>query len=91
MIARLCPALVAGFLLLAGNPGQAQALPAGAKSSARPPAAVQDYVLGSGDIIKISVFQNPDLTLETRVSENGTISFPLIGACLLYTSDAADE
>lgn len=38
-----------------------------------------DYQLGAGDSIKIVVFQNPDLTVETRVTENGTISFPLIG------------
>jgi polysaccharide export outer membrane protein len=50
-----------------------------ASSSAQPPAAMQDYVLGPGDVIKISVFQNPDLLLETRVSENGTITYPLIG------------
>lgn len=38
-----------------------------------------EYVLGPGDVIRVTVFQNPDLTLETRVSENGAISFPLIG------------
>ena len=38
-----------------------------------------EYQLGDGDTIRISVFQNPDLTLETRVSENGLITFPLIG------------
>ena len=38
-----------------------------------------EYQLGPGDTIRVLVFQNPDLTLETRVSENGTISFPLIG------------
>lgn len=38
-----------------------------------------EYRLGSGDALKISVFQNPDMTLETRVSESGTISFPLLG------------
>jgi len=38
-----------------------------------------DYQLGPGDTIRVLVFQNPDLTLETRVSENGTISYPLIG------------
>jgi polysaccharide export outer membrane protein len=41
--------------------------------------AAAEYRLGSGDAIKISVFQNPDMTLETRVSESGTISFPLLG------------
>lgn len=48
------------------------------------PAAAQDrqpeYQLGPGDNIRILVFQNPDLTLETRVSENGGITYPLIGA-----------
>lgn len=38
-----------------------------------------DYRLGDGDNIRITVFQNPDLALETRVTENGTITFPLIG------------
>jgi len=38
-----------------------------------------DYLIGAGDVLRISVFQNPDLTLETRVGEDGTISYPLIG------------
>jgi polysaccharide export outer membrane protein len=38
-----------------------------------------EYRLGAGDTIRISVFQNPNLTLEIRVSENGTINYPLIG------------
>lgn len=39
----------------------------------------REYVLGAGDIIRVSVFQNPDLTVETRISEAGTITFPLVG------------
>ena len=39
-----------------------------------------DYPLGAGDAIRIQVFQNPDLTIETRVSENGSITYPLIGS-----------
>src|SRR6267142_6786721 len=38
-----------------------------------------EYRLGSGDSIRISVFQNPNLTLETRVAEDATISYPMIG------------
>lgn len=41
--------------------------------------AQRDYVLGAGDVIRVSVYQNADLTLETRLAESGTISFPLIG------------
>lgn len=39
-----------------------------------------DYTLGAGDAIRVQVFQNPDLTIETRVSENGSVTYPLIGA-----------
>jgi polysaccharide export outer membrane protein len=38
-----------------------------------------DVPLGPGDLLKISVYGNPDLALETRVSESGTITYPLIG------------
>lgn len=38
-----------------------------------------DYLLGAGDSIRVNVFQNPDMTTETRVSESGTITYPLIG------------
>ena len=44
-------------------------------ATARPEA-----VLGVGDIVRISVYQNPDLTVEAgRISEVGQINFPLIG------------
>lgn len=43
-------------------------------------AASADYKLSQGDVIHIVVFQNPDLTLDTRVSESGTITYPLIGS-----------
>lgn len=38
-----------------------------------------DYRLGAGDDIRIQVYQNPDLAIETRVPETGVISYPLIG------------
>jgi polysaccharide export outer membrane protein len=38
-----------------------------------------DYLLGTGDMLRISVYSNPDLSLETRVDERGMISFPLVG------------
>jgi len=43
-------------------------------------ASPPDYKLAAGDSIKVQVYQNPDLTVEARVSENGTISYPLVGA-----------
>ncbi|WP_295750775.1 polysaccharide export protein EpsE [Undibacterium sp.] len=38
-----------------------------------------DVQLGAGDVLKITVYDHPDLSLETRVSEAGSISYPLIG------------
>jgi polysaccharide export outer membrane protein len=42
-----------------------------------------EYRLTGGDVIRITVYQNPDLTLETRVTEQGTISYPLLGTVRL--------
>ena len=52
-----------------------------------------EYQLGAGDGIRIVVFQNPDLTVETRVTENGTISYPLIGSVRIggMTIPAAEQ
>jgi polysaccharide export outer membrane protein len=42
-------------------------------------ASAEDVLLGPSDVLKISVYGNPDLSLETRVSQGGGISFPLVG------------
>jgi polysaccharide export outer membrane protein len=42
-------------------------------------ASAANVPLGPGDVLKITVFGQPDLTLETRVSEAGSISYPLVG------------
>ena len=39
-----------------------------------------ETILGPGDVIRATVFQNPDLTVEARIAEGGQINFPLIGA-----------
>lgn len=65
-------------LLLAAALGLG-ALGAQAQPAAPAAAAAAEYRLGAGDIIRIVVYQNPDLTLETRVSETGVVSFPLLG------------
>jgi polysaccharide export outer membrane protein len=44
-----------------------------------PASAEPEYLLAPGDILKISVFKNPDLSLDVRVSESGAIGYPLIG------------
>jgi polysaccharide export outer membrane protein len=67
-------------LLLAAALGFS-ALGAGAQTSTAPAAATAnaEYKLGAGDVVRIVVYQNTDLTLETRVSETGVISYPLLG------------
>ena len=42
--------------------------------------AQQQYLLVPGDIMRISVFKSPELSLDVRVSETGTIGYPLIGS-----------
>jgi polysaccharide export outer membrane protein len=43
------------------------------------PASARDYIAGAGDVLRITVYQNPDLSLDARVSESGVISYPLLG------------
>lgn len=75
-----CKQVLAAALLLP--------LLAGAQEAPNP-----DYRLGAGDTIRITVFQNNDLTLETRVSESGTINYPLVGSLKLggLSIDAAEK
>ena len=67
-------ALVAAALLFAAL--VAAAFPRVAQAQDKLP---PEYRLGAGDNIRISVFQNPNLTLETRVNEDATISYPMVG------------
>ena len=39
----------------------------------------QEYVIGASDVLRISVWHNPDLSVETTVRPDGTITLPLIG------------
>jgi len=82
MTSRLGPLLGFVFFMLA-------LLAPGVQAQDKP----SDYRLAEGDSIRITVFQNPDLALETRVSETGMITFPLIGPIKLggLTMAAAGE
>jgi polysaccharide export outer membrane protein len=52
--------------------------PASAQTAA-PSAGATEYRIGAGDVVRVQVFQNPDLSLDTRVTEAGIVSYPLLG------------
>src|SRR5690349_9518082 len=64
-----------------GRPADsARAADAGGPSSHRAArSGVSTYPLGTGDVVRIAVFQQPDLGTETRITESGTLTFPLLG------------
>lgn len=57
--------------------------PGPASAQATQDATPDLYRIGPGDTVRITVYQSPDLTLETKVTEAGVISYPLIGAIRL--------
>ena len=79
----------AGAVLVAAVPGQAQPLGTGRPEGAEPP----EYRLAAGDVVRIVVYQNPDLSLEARLSEAGALNFPLLGSLRLggLTVAAAEQ
>jgi polysaccharide export outer membrane protein len=46
---------------------------------ARNALASQDYLVGPGDVLSITVYDNDDLKTKVRVANNGTIVMPLLG------------
>lgn len=79
------PRLAGSFMLGLALLGSGLPAPAEAQAATAPAAndTQRDYVLGAGDVVRISVFQNADLSLEARVSEGGSISYPLLGSVKL--------
>lgn len=43
------------------------------------PVQADDYTIGAGDVLSITVYDHDELTAKVRVSESGNIEFPLIG------------
>jgi len=52
--------------------------------------AQEEYVIGEGDLLRVTVYDNPDLATEARVSGDGKISFPLIGEVAVNEMKVAD-
>ena len=60
-----------------GNP--ASAAVGAVQSTAGRAGCRPEYLLGPGDVLRVSVYGQQDMTSEVRVSESGFVSFPLIG------------
>lgn len=48
------------------------------------------YRLGNGDVVHITVYEHPGLTVDARLGEDGSVNFPLIGEVRLG-GDTASE
>jgi len=55
--------------------------------------AAEEYQLGAGDSVRITTYNNPDLTTEAQIAEDGSIPFPLVGRVVLagLTKAAAEQ
>jgi polysaccharide export outer membrane protein len=78
-------ALVA-CLASAAAPAEVHPTPAAAKIAASPQAATEsapspfpDYLIAPGDVLRIAVWREPELSVETSVRLDGRITVPLLG------------
>jgi len=76
----------AGAPVKLSTPQQEQRRQTAAEEEARLASVLQeiskpkpDYKISPVDLIDVTVYQDPDLTRKVRVSQNGTISLPLVG------------
>jgi polysaccharide export outer membrane protein len=72
----LVPLFAIGLALLASAAwAQVPAPP----PAAPPPASPTEYQIGSKDLLEVRVLELPELSVERRVSDNGTLDLPLLG------------
>ncbi len=78
-----------GCVVLALSLGGCASLPSLPAPTERPPLSgmgeeqrqtpTMGYTLGPGDILRVSVYDNPDLSQEVTIDADGAFSYPLIG------------
>lgn len=83
-------AFFGAFALALPMAAQAQAPSPGVPGSASSTVSLNQYRLARGDTIRITVFQVPDLSLETRITEAGVVSYPLLGSVALAGATIAE-
>lgn len=52
---------------------------AGMPASTSMPFGTNDYRVGPGDLLRVNVFDHPELAADLRVSQSGNLTFPLLG------------
>lgn len=74
------------YLLMVGSPilfADAALTDTPTQTTEIPGTNLSSYELGVGDAIKIDVFGEPDLSLEFKLSDAGTISYPFLGELIV--------
>jgi polysaccharide export outer membrane protein len=61
-----------------GGPAPAGETPPAAQAAAGPPTSA-DYQVGPGDVLDVTVYDNPELSRIPTVQTSGAISYPLLG------------
>src|SRR5258708_16855995 len=77
------------FLTLMMLPTRTLAEPAPALTSP-PPFGAGEYRVGPGDLLRVSVFDHPELAADLRVSQSGNLTFPLLGQLAVAGKSAHD-
>lgn len=72
----------------AGSAPTRPSAPAAQVSSAS--VSSDSYVLGVGDLVRIQVYGEPDLTLQSRLESKGSISYPFLGEIRVVGRSVAD-
>src|SRR5436190_4158154 len=70
---------LASCALAVAGPASAPPGP-GAAASALPSEALNDYVIGPGDLLQVDIFELEELSKTVRVTGDGAISYPMLGS-----------
>ena len=86
---RIQRVLLGCLVLVLGIGGCTSSLPPLPAPAERPPLSgmgeeqqqgpTMGYVLGAGDVLRVSVYDNPDLSQDVTIEADGAFSYPLIG------------